>query len=108
MRGAFAAAMVVLLGTFATPAMAQISFGSPGDPPRLAFGAGAFDVTPSTSHKDSRTAGEFRGEDRFADTVGGVGPFFGAPGTTHCAPAWFFPVGFALNFARHSVSYPHP
>src|SRR5258708_40254672 len=97
MRGEFAAAMVVLLGTFATPAMAQISFGSPGDPPRLAFGAGAFDVTPSTSHKDSRTAGEFRGEYRFADTVWVVVPFFGGSVTTLGAAYGYFRLGFDVH-----------
>jgi len=107
MRGAFAAAMVVLLGTFAMPAMAQISFGSPGDPSRLAFGAGAFDVTPSTSHKDSRTAGEFRGEYRFADTVWVVAPFIGASVTTDGAAYGYFGLGFDVNFGPNWVLTPN-
>jgi lipid A 3-O-deacylase len=107
MRGAFAAAMVVLLGAFATPAMAQISFGSPGDPARLAFGAGAFDVTPSTSHKDSRTAGEFRGEYRFADTPWIVAPFIGASVTTDGAAYGYFGLGFDVNFGPNWVLTPN-
>src|SRR5437870_6916907 len=106
-RTAFAAVMVALCGALTAPAMAQISFGSPGDPPRLAFGAGAFDITPSTSHKGSRTAGEFRGEYRFADTVWVVAPFIGASVTTDGAAYGYFGLGFDVNFGPNLVLTPN-
>ncbi len=39
--------MLLMLGIItARPAAAQVTFGSPGDPPRVALGGGAFDVLP--------------------------------------------------------------
>jgi len=107
MRAAFAAAIVVLLGALAPPAAAQVSFGSPGDPPRLALGAGAFDITPSSSHKDSRSAGEFRAEYRFADTVLILAPFIGASVTTDGAAYGYFGLGFDVNFGPNWVLTPN-
>ena len=107
MRGALAAVMVALLGALAPPAAAQVTFGSPGDPPRLALGAGAFDITPSTSHKDSRSAGEFRGEYRFADTVWIVAPFIGTSVTTDGAAYGYFGLGFDVNFGPNWVVTPN-
>ena len=107
MRAAFAAAIVVLLGALTPPAAAQVSFGSPGDPPRLALGAGAFDITPSSSHKDSRSAGEFRGEYRFADTVLILAPFIGASVTTDGAAYGYFGLAFDVNFGPNWVLTPN-
>ena len=107
MRAAFAVVMVALIGVLAPPAMAQISFGSPGDPPRLAFGAGAFDITPSTSHKNDRSAGEFRGEYRFADTISILAPFVGASVTTDGAAYGYFGLGFDVNFGPNWVLTPN-
>src|SRR5437879_1068997 len=64
------AAAALLLGaglwaTLAAPAAAQIVLGSPADPPRIALGAGAFDVTPSKGIRRGGTAGEVRAEYRF-------------------------------------------
>jgi len=106
-RTAFAAVMVALCGALTAPAMAQVTFGSPGDPPRLALGAGAFDITPSTSHKDSRTAGEFRGEYRFADVLSIVAPFVGASVTTDGAAYGYFGLGFDVNFGPNWVVTPN-
>src|SRR5713226_6795245 len=97
MRTAFAAMMVALIA-LPPPAAAQVTFGSPGDPPRLALGAGAFDITPSTSHKDSRTAGEFRGEYRFGDVAWILAPFVGASVTTDGAAYGYFGFGFDVNY----------
>ena len=107
MWAAFAAAIVVLLGALAPPAAAQVSFGSPGDPPRLALGAGAFDITPSSSHKDSRSAGEFRAEYRFADTVLILAPFIGASVTTDGAAYGYFGLAFDVNFGPNWVLTPN-
>jgi len=107
MRAVLATAMVALIGALAPPAAAQVSLGSPGDPPRLALGVGAFDITPSTSHKDSRTAGEFRGEYRFADTLGFLAPFVGASVTTDGAAYGYFGFGFDVNFGPNWVLTPN-
>jgi lipid A 3-O-deacylase len=107
MRAALAAAMVALWGAVAPPATAQISFGSPGDPPHLALGAGAFDITPSTSHKFAGTAGEFRGEYRFGDTVSILAPFVGASVTTDGAAYGYFGLGFDVNFGPSWVLTPN-
>src|SRR5437879_13692449 len=72
---------LVLIGFAPRHAAAQITFGSPGDPPHIALGAGAFDITPS-NHKDSHTAAEFRGEYRFGDMFWLVSPFVGVQGTS--------------------------
>ena len=106
-RTAFAAVMVALCGALTAPAMAQVTFGSPGDPPRLALGAGAFDITPSTSHKDSRTAGEFRGEYRFGDKLWILAPFVGASVTTDGAAYGYFGFGFDVNFGPNWVVTPN-
>jgi len=107
MRGALWAAVVALFGALTPPAAAQVTFGSPADPPRLALGAGAFDITPSASHKTSRTAGEFRGEYRFADTAWIVAPFVGASVTTDGAAYGYFGLAFDVNFGPNWVLTPN-
>lgn len=102
-----AVAVVALIGALATPAVAQVTFGSPGDPPRLALGAGAFDITPSTSHKTASSAGEFRGEYRFADTLSILAPFVGASVTTDGAAYGYFGFGFDVNWGPNWVLTPN-
>jgi len=106
-RAAFAAAMVAAIGWLASPAAAQITFGSPGDPAHLALGAGAFDITPSSSHKFAETAGEFRGEYRFGDTLSILAPFVGASVTTDGAAYGYFGLGFDVNFGPSWVLTPN-
>ncbi|MGE5271253.1 MAG: acyloxyacyl hydrolase [Thiohalocapsa sp.] len=107
-RIAMLAAMLPLLSAaLAAPAAAQISLGSPADPPRIAAGVGAFDITPSSSHKDSRTAAEFRGEYRFADTPWLVAPFVGGAVTTDGAGYAYFGLGFDVNFGPSWVLTPN-
>jgi lipid A 3-O-deacylase len=102
-----AMAMLASAGIAAAPAAAQISLGSPADPPRLALGAGAFDITPSTSHKDSRTAGEFRGEYRFGDTLSILAPFVGGSVTTAGAFYGYGGLGVDVNFGPDWVLTPN-
>ena len=102
-----AALIMVFASILAAPATAQLSFGSPGDPPRLALGAGAFDVTPSSSHKDSRTAAEFRGEYRFPDTWWIIAPFVGVSGTSDGAFYGYGGLGFDINFAPNWMLTPN-
>ncbi len=105
MRSAFWAAVLVALA-IALPARAQVTFGSPGEPPHVALGGGAFDVLPSSSHKDSRTAAELRGEYRFGDVWWIISPFFGASGTSDGAAYAYVGFGFDVNFGPNWVLTP--
>lgn len=106
MRAAFAAIVVALSGALAPPAVAQVTLGSPGDPPHLALGVGAFDITPS-AHKNAGTAGEFRGEYRFGDTLWFLAPFVGVSATTDGAAYGYFGFGFDVNFGPDWVLTPN-
>jgi lipid A 3-O-deacylase len=106
MRAAFAVGVVTLMAGLAPPAGAQVTLGSPGDPPHLALGVGAFDITPS-AHKHAGTAGEFRGEYRFGDTLWVLAPFIGASGTTDGAAYGYFGFGFDVNFGPNWVLTPN-
>ena len=112
-RSTIAIAAVLGLAAFAAaaalpvPAAAQVTLGSPSDPARIALGAGAFDVTPSSSHKDSKTAGEVRGEYRFGDVLGPIAPFIGVSGTTDGAFYGYFGFGIDINFTPNLVLTPN-
>ena len=71
----------ILIGLAGRPAAAQITLGSPGEPPRIAFELCAFDIVPST-HKDSEAAADFGLEYRFGDLLYAFSPFIGAFGTS--------------------------
>ncbi len=102
-----AAAIGLALVAFAAwPAAAQITLGSPGDPPHIALGAGAFDITPS-NHKDSQTAAEFRGEYRFGDMFWMIAPFVGVQGTSDGAFYGYGGFGFDVNFTPNFVLTPN-
>ena len=93
-----------LIGFAAPPAAAQIVFGSPGDPPHIAFGAGAFDVTPS--HRGN-TAAELRAEYRFGDVFWLVSPFIGTSGTSDGAFYGYGGFGVDVNFTPNLVLTPN-
>ena len=102
-----AAAIGLALVAFAAwPAAAQITLGSPGDPPHVALGAGAFDITPS-NHKDSKTAAEFRGEYRFGDMFWMIAPFVGVQGTSDGAFYGYGGFGVDVNFTPNLVLTPN-
>lgn len=101
------AALVACGAALASPAKAQITFGSPSDPPRIALGAGAFDITPSAGHKDSRTAAEFRGEYRFGDVFSVISPFIGVSGTSDGAFYGYGGFGIDINFTPNIVLTPN-
>ena len=107
MRAALAAMILFLAGALAPPAAAQVTFGSPNDPPRLALGVGAFDITPSSSHKDSRTAAEFRGEYRFGDVVWILAPFVGVSATSDGAFYGYGGFGLDINITPNIVLTPN-
>jgi len=110
MRAALAAAalagVIAISGMLAPPAAAQVTFGSPNDPPRLALGAGAFDVTPSNA-PDAHTAAEFRGEYRFGDKLWIISPFIGASATSDGAFYGYGGFGFDINFTPNLVLTPN-
>jgi lipid A 3-O-deacylase len=75
------AALIAVAVLVARPAAAQFSLGSPGGPPRLELGAGAFDITPS--HRPyAGTQGDFRGEYHFGDMLWIISPMVGLDVTT--------------------------
>jgi hypothetical protein len=110
-RGRFAsqaaAALVIALGVAAAqPASAQITFGSPGDPPRIAIGAGVFDVLPYSSKPGSGATGLALGEYRLGDVLWIVAPFVGAFGTAKGAFYGYGGFGFDVNFFQRFVATP--
>lgn len=97
------AAMTVLV---LRPAAAQVTLGSPGDPPHLALGLGAFDIVPSP-HPDSHPAGELSLEYRFGDLLGPIAPFIGAMGTTRLGGYEYFGFGMDINLGPSWVLTPN-
>jgi len=84
--------------TVGCPAAAQlVTFGSPGDPPRVAIGGGAFDVIPET-HPGSGTTGSVLSEFRFGDQWWIISPFVGAMGTGKGAVYTYVGFGFDIHF----------
>jgi hypothetical protein len=96
---AFAAAAVV-----ARPAAAQVTLGSPGEPPRLALGAGAFDITPN--HPPG-TQGLFDGEYHFGDCLWIISPFVGFQVSTKGSTYLYGGFGFDINFGPSWVLTPN-
>jgi lipid A 3-O-deacylase len=99
-----AAAVSGLFG--ARPAWAQLSLGSPGEPPRLELGAGAFDLKPSRQ-KDSDTQGLLGAEYHFGDLLWIWSPFVGVEATTKGATYAYFGFGFDINFGPNWVLTPN-
>jgi hypothetical protein len=95
------------LAVFAVrPAAAQVTLGSPGDPPRIALELGDFDIVPS-EHKDSKSAADFGLEYRFGDVLWAFSPFIGAFGTSDGAGYGYFGFGFDINFGPNWVLTPN-
>ena len=105
-RTAAVAIGLAIIGFGIRPAMAQITFGSPGDPPHIALGAGAFDVTPS-HHRDSKTTAELRAEYRFGDVFWILSPFIGTAGTSDGAFYGYGGFGIDINFGPSFVLTPN-
>jgi lipid A 3-O-deacylase len=101
------AGFFVLAALVTAPAAAQVTLGSPGDPPRIALEGGAFDVLPDTGKHSSQTAGEIRGEYRFGDRLWFIAPFIGASGTSDGAFYGYFGFGFDVNFGPRWVLTPN-
>jgi lipid A 3-O-deacylase len=100
--------ILIVLGVFATahPAAAQVVFGSPADPPRIAIGGGAFDVLPDSKKPGNGATGLALGEYRFGDVLWIVAPFVGVFGTGKGAFYGYGGFGFDINFFERLVATP--
>jgi lipid A 3-O-deacylase len=99
--------ILLALGVAAAhPAGAQIAFGSPADPPRIAIGGGAFDVLPHINPSTSKTTGLALSEYRFGDVLWILAPFVGAFGTGQGAFYGYGGVGFDINFGEKFIVTP--
>lgn len=105
-HAALAGALFCLALLATPPAAAQITFGSPGDPPRVALGGGAYDVIVNTKKPNSETIGLAMAEYRFGDVWWIVSPFVGAFGTGQGAYYTYFGIGFDINFPYHLILTP--
>jgi lipid A 3-O-deacylase len=102
-----AAGILVVLGLAAAdPAAAQITFGSPGDPPRIAIGSGVFDVIPNGGKPGSGATGLALGEYRFGDVLWIISPFVGTFGTAKGAFYGYGGFGFDINFFGRFIATP--
>lgn len=88
------------------PARAQLSIGSPGDPPRVALELGAFDIFPG-KHPDSHVAADFGLEYRFGDVLYAFSPFIGALGTSDGAGYAYFGFGFDIHLGPNWILTPN-
>lgn len=100
------ALVIVLQGVLAFPGAAQLSIGSPGDPPSIALGGGAFDITPSASNNGG-TAGEVRAEYRYGNVLWLLSPFVGVSGTSGGAFYGYGGFGVDINFTPNLVLTPN-
>jgi hypothetical protein len=98
---------IIAAAFMARPAAAQFSLGSPGGPPRLSLGAGAFDVTPNAGHHDSHVQGLFNGEYHFGDVLWIISPMFGAQVSTSGSTYVYGGFGFDINFTPNWVLTPN-
>jgi lipid A 3-O-deacylase len=105
-KWALVSAAIVAAGIIARPAAAQLTVGSPDGPPRLEFGAGAFDLRPS-GRPHAATAGDFRAEYHFGDVVWAFSPFIGAEVTTSAATYAYVGLGIDFNLAPNWVVTPN-
>jgi lipid A 3-O-deacylase len=97
--------LVALAVGYAGCAQAQVTFGSPADPPSIGIGAGAFNISPS-NHAFSRTSAQLQGEYRFGDLLWIVAPFAGLMGTSAGGFYGYAGFGFDVNFASNWVVTP--
>ncbi len=99
--------MLLMLGMItARSAGAQVTFGSPGDPPRVALGGGAFDVLPNSKKPHAIAVGLVESEYRFGDVWWILSPFVGVMGTGQGAFYGYFGFGFDINFPHGIVLTP--
>ncbi len=99
--------MLLLLGIAVShPAAAQITFGSPGDPPRVALGGGAFDVLPDEKKLHAGISGLLLSEYRFGDVLWIFSPFVGVSGDTSGGFFDYFGFGFDIHLPYNLILTP--
>jgi len=104
-RVALAAAFLWLA---AASALAQITVGSPSDPIAIAVGAGAFDITPSSSNHTGGTAAQLRAEYRVGSSlVWPISPFVGVSGTSDGGFYGYGGFGIDINVTTQFVVTPN-
>jgi len=92
--------------TFAHPGTAQVTFGSTGDPPRVALGGGAFDVLPDSKKPGFGPTGLALSEYRFGDLLWILAPFIGVMGTGKGAFYGYGGLGFDIVLAGKWILTP--
>jgi hypothetical protein len=106
-KGAVPLALLTLGLLAARPVAAQmVTFGSPGDPPRVALGGGVFDVLPDSKKPNAERVLMVESEYRFGDVLWIFSPFVGVMGTVQGAFYGYFGFGFDINFPYHLVLTP--
>jgi hypothetical protein len=99
--------LLFLLGLAAArPAAAQISFGSPGDPPRIALGGGVFNILVDTKKAHSAATGMVLSEYRFGDVWWIIAPFVGAQGTGQGSFYGYFGIAFDIDLPYNFIFTP--
>jgi hypothetical protein len=99
--------LLIALGVASThPAAAQVTFGSPDDPGRIAIGGGAFDVLPNKNRPGNGATGLALTEYRFGDVLWIVAPFIGVFGTGKGSFYGYGGFGFDINFTNRFVLTP--
>jgi len=83
-----------------------VTFGSPGDPPRVVIGGGAFDVLPNYKHAGSGPTGMALSEFRFGDRLWIFSPFVGVFGTGKGAVYTYVGFGFDIHFPYNFIITP--
>jgi lipid A 3-O-deacylase len=103
LKRATAGLVLLFFGFVAVPpAAAQISLGSPNDPPRLALGAGAFNAIVKHNSATFMESAEYR----FGDVLWIVDPFVGVQGTTQGAFYGYFGISFDIHLPYNLVLTP--
>jgi len=88
------------------PVAAQVTFGSPADPPRIAIGGGVFDVLPDNRRPGNGRTGMALAEYRFGDALWILAPFVGVLGTGQGSFYGYGGVGFDINIGERFVVTP--
>jgi lipid A 3-O-deacylase len=105
-RAAIGLALLFLGIVGAHRASAQITFGSPGDPPRVALGGGAFNFLGNKGKPDSAITGMELAEYRFGDVWWIISPFVGVFGTGQAAFYGYFGISFDIHFPDNMILTP--
>lgn len=105
-RAAAGASGLFLAVVAAHSAAAQITFGSPGEPPRIVLGGGVFNLIGNQNKRDSEAIGMALGEYRFGDVWWIISPFVGALGTGQGAFYGYFGISFDIHVFGNFIITP--